>query len=786
MRTSKKSLLQRATESRQSFMQPLESRLMMSATYHVTTLADETTNNSTTSLREAIALANAHPGSTIILDKTGTYTLSNFAGSGETELQVTANVTISSGNGNRKSYIIDGAFSDRVFDITGSALKVNFNNFTIADGLVDSDGGGVNFDVSGGTLALSGIVFSNNDANGDGGGLFVAPDNIVTTLNTDFNNNISGEDGGGFAYLGTNLTASYTGFTGNQSGGNGGGLFFEDDSLSNNSPTLKLQYVKATNNIANFFGGGVYFALRGGVEATVVAVKPAVIPVETATVSISNSNFTNNTSGNEGGGLYVTSFVERLINDVQPAQPIFPLIPINVAIHYSSFSQNFGSSGGGAFCEDVNSVNIDHTTFTNNKGSYSGGGLTVYDTDLTTGDRSVKVIDCEFLYNSASSGGGIFVDEAQSVTVDYTAICFNRATYQGGGIYYESGDRADPHPVALELKNDSISTNTAAGGSFNDLGDSEAGGGVFFRVEATSAPVVANIMNNQVTYNSVGGEGGGMYLEDDDDTQSSMLNLVNNTFSYNTATGAGLNFGGGTGGEGGGLYVDIQGEVQCLTVDKSTYNFNRATENGGAVYLELGESAETDITNSTFNNNQAANDGGGIALGSNTGSDINLYNSTITSNSAGNSGGGLYADSGASINMFYDTIALNRAFEGGGVFNSNDTIFVMDTIIATNTVSAPATNGPDAAGTFNDDGHNFIGVSDGSFGFTVSTLVGTSANKKNPLLKPLAFNGGPTQTMAEPTNGPADNQGIPVLGLTTDQRGVTRSTTHPTIGAYEA
>ena len=59
----------------------------------------------------------------------------------------------------------------------------------------------------------------------------------------------------------------------------------------------------------------------------------------------------------------------------------------------------------------------------------------------------------------------------------------------------------------------------------------------------------------------------------------------------------------------------------------------------------------------------------------------------------------------------------------------------------------------------------------------------------NPMLGPLANNGGPTKTYAVPAGSLAINgtpasdvHGIPIV---TDQRGVTRSTTIPTIGAYE-
>jgi trimeric autotransporter adhesin len=55
----------------------------------------------------------------------------------------------------------------------------------------------------------------------------------------------------------------------------------------------------------------------------------------------------------------------------------------------------------------------------------------------------------------------------------------------------------------------------------------------------------------------------------------------------------------------------------------------------------------------------------------------------------------------------------------------------------------------------------------------------------DPQLGPLANYGGPTPTLAPAGTSPAYQAGVPVSGITTDQRGQTRSTTAPTLGAVE-
>jgi hypothetical protein len=65
-------------------------------------------------------------------------------------------------------------------------------------------------------------------------------------------------------------------------------------------------------------------------------------------------------------------------------------------------------------------------------------------------------------------------------------------------------------------------------------------------------------------------------------------------------------------------------------------------------------------------------------------------------------------------------------------------------------------------------------------------LNSTDLTDTNPLLGPLADNGGPTQTMALLPGSPAIAAGVAVPGVTTDQRGVPRPQwPAPDIGAFQ-
>jgi hypothetical protein len=96
---------------------------------------------------------------------------------------------------------------------------------------------------------------------------------------------------------------------------------------------------------------------------------------------------------------------------------------------------------------------------------------------------------------------------------------------------------------------------------------------------------------------------------------------------------------------------------------------------------------------------------------------------------------------------------------------------------------------PDVSATVTSNGNNLIGKTDGSSGWIGSDLL-----DKDPMLGPLANNGGPTQTMALLPGSPAINAGNNLLAvdaqgnpLTTDQRGFLRVADGTVdIGAVEA
>ena len=200
---------------------------------------------------------------------------------------------------------------------------------------------------------------------------------------------------------------------------------------------------------------------------------------------------------------------------------------------------------------------------------------------------------------------------------------------------------------------------------------------------------------------------------------------------------------------------------------------DNAGSSGGGVF----STGSTTITESLIINNSAVpNDGGGLFAANGT---LTLVNSTVASNSATGIGGGLVttAQGGSpQVSINNVTFAGNSASNGGGIFFWSGTMSVGNTIVA-NSLGGGNCSGVQPISSL---GNNLS--SDGTCNFSASgDLLNT-----NPLLGPLADNGGPTQTLALLAGSPAIDAGNSETCAATDQRGVTRPQGDACdIGAFE-
>jgi hypothetical protein len=428
--------------------------------------------------------------------------------------------------------------------------------------------------------------------------------------------------------------------------------------------------------------------------------------------------------------------------------------------------------GGGNATIDASGIPMGDRIFDVRSGAAT---LTIMNLTLTGGDvparggairlvnnATLNVTDSEITGNSAGDGGGIGGINGNIITITGSTISGNTVDGDGGGVYVNSISGMNPNPT-LTIVDSNISNNTAdndGGGIFafnnntltitnseisGNTSDSD-GGGVFSEDYNT-----LTITNSEISGNTASSEGGGLYAEDNNTITITNSQLINNTADY-----------------GGGLYAD---DDNTATITSSTISGNVAlVDDGGGLYFD--DYAIVEIIDSTISGNSAADSGGGFHAES--GADVTITNSTVSGNTASYAGGGIYIqyDEGdpSTLTISHSTIAFNSAtVAGGGIANDFDsTLNIDNSIVALNTSS----NSPDIGnlGMVVSNGFNLIGDNTGvAAEFPAGNpnanndIVGTAGTPIDPLLGPLADNGGPTETHELLTGSPAIDTGDPAF-----------------------
>jgi hypothetical protein len=415
-------------------------------------------------------------------------------------------------------------------------------------------------------------------------------------------------------------------------------------------------------------------------------------------------------------------------------------------------------------------------TVAGSDGKASGGGIensgTLFLDDVTISGNTAGAV-FTFLEGVAGEGGGI--DNSGMLSINDTTISNNRAVGLeaapgegeggfGGGIH-NSG--------TLAITNATLTGNSGFAGS----------GGI----ENSGTLLVAD---SAFASNSGGGSGGGAIGNSGDATvsgstftnndsanggagikNSGTLSLSNSTFSdnisYNNIGAAITNFG-------------------TMSISASTFSRNSNQGGGGAI----GNLGNMSVAASTFTGNTAVsatsfpgipNPGDGGAI-DNSGT-LSVVNSTFSGNSTQGGSGGAIADSGT-LSLTFVTIAGNSArgpkCTGGGVAIMNGTNTKVETI---DSIFDNRKGGNISGGTrrnFQSLGHNLFSDK------PRVRLRSSDLIKTHPRLGPLADNGGPTLTRIPLRGSRAIGAGVPIVTVSSDQRGFPRSQRNATdIGAVE-
>jgi len=485
--------------------------------------------------------------------------------------------------------------------------------------------------------------------------------------------------------------------------------------------------------------------MDGNITANIVTVNPvntAVVGTYTVTYNVTDA------AGN------AATQVVRTVNVTDQTAPVITLVGVSpVTVPQGSVYTDAGASAmdnvDGNITASIVTVNPVNTavvgtyTVTYNVTDAAGNAAT----QLT---RTVNVVAPSLTVNTTADT--VDANIGDTICADAGGFCSLRAAVQ------EANARAGADTITLPagtytLAIAGVPENVAATGDL-DITDALTINGagasttiidgasidrVFFVHGVTVAIDGVTIQNGRSLASDVSSGGGGILLV------NGVATVTNSTITNNIATSSAL-----TGvGNGGGISCSW-----CtLTISNSTISNNSANGTawgvGGGI-LKTGSPTMT-ITNSTISGNSTTFHGGGIYAQDN--GVTTITNSTITNNSAGVSSGGIYlrVNGGANGIQLKNTIVSN--LQAGLNCGSN-------------------------GGMITDQGWNI--ASDNS----CNLIQATSLAATNPLLGPLAYNGGPTKTHALLAGSPAINAGNTATAPTTDQRSKPRNGIAD-IGAYE-
>jgi hypothetical protein len=347
------------------------------------------------------------------------------------------------------------------------------------------------------------------------------------------------------------------------------------------------------------------------------------------------------------------------------------------------------------------------------------------------------IVGSLFRDNTAGNGGAIGAIASGMLLVNSRFENNHAADLSAGGIVRGYGGALHLDGVTNSYNPDSNKTFQVCGSWFQD-NTAVRGGGATSSVVSDGFGTLASFDRSTFVHNQVSGvpgqdnsgQGGAIYHVEDDqvggvDEQNFLIRA--STFSLNAVRY-----------QGGAVWVSILGHGQVLN---STFDHNTTTAlldqvgQGGAMAITLGD---FDIVNSVFAENHAAYQAGALH-GGGTGNQITLSNTIFYSNTLN--------DQSLPSETRWQGFHTNRPMLDGG-----------------QNIQFPQLK----PGFANDVNNNI----------TANPIFA------DPLLLPLADNGGPTQTRALQAGSPALDAGNPATCPSLDQRGYLRLG-QCDIGAYE-
>ncbi|WP_281288850.1 beta strand repeat-containing protein, partial [Phaeobacter marinintestinus] len=645
------------------------------ANFIVTTREDAVADDGVTSLREAIALAEASAGAdTITFDAALSGHTITLGGS---ELVLTSDVTIDGD--------VDG---DDMADIT-----VSGGNFLTAASRV--------FMIESGTSTLDALTITHgNSGLYDGGGIYINSNATVEVTNSTISGNRAG------AGTGTHLTF-----------GKGGGIY--------NAGTATITNSTIGDNRSIVSGGGIY--------------NSGTLTLDESTVSgnfVGYSSYYFQTKIGSGGGIFNSGTGVATITDSTLSGNEATIGGGGIENHgtatltNSTLSDNEADSGGGV--SNLGTATLSSSTLSGNDAQFGGGGIynqgtTTLTNSTVSGNNSgaggglsnpgsMTLSNSIVLGNSATRG-------ADEISTAGTLIVNNSLTGEDGETAADVFAALDTSGGGLLADNGgsglTIALNTGGANPALDAGDDATAP---VTDAAGSARVNLPVSNNGPNISDLGA------LEMVEDLAPEADSLIVTTaedvvdafdgktslrealaFANSDADASTITFNGSLSGQtitlaGSELVlssdVTIDGDIdgddtadvtisgndasRVFRVESSMASLNslRVSDGysesftvGGGIYVQAG--ATLNLTNSVLSGNYARNDGGAIANAGTT----TVSDTTLSGNSAWYGAGAILNSSDATLNLINSVIDGNSSYwSGGGMINAGTAIVSNSTV----------------------------------------------------------------------------------------------------------
>ncbi len=575
-----------------------------------------------------------------------------------------------------------GIYTDRIVYLFAGTIEGNLSH-TYGGALSSSSASNADIFI-GSENGNKTMLFRQNHSMRAGGALYsntCSP--IIIYGNTVFEDNET-DSSGGAIYTAGPLTIRGADFRGNDCIGSGGAIYHHYTNPDYERRLISLTDCNFENNSGNL-GGAVILSASDAVAGTGTS------------ATITDCNFkgnqavAHNPSQGNGGAIYITrdsiatikgcTFTENTAANNAGAVAVHS--NANIKLPDCEFVGNTAKSGGAVYASSNAKVDMSNLLFEENKavkdaGNSGGNGGAIYLYEAT-----LTIKDIDFYNNSADQHGGAVYQGVSPLTVDSTCeFVGNSAGSHGGAFYLTYKTLADGTKAAAVLKATDVvfKDHTAA-----------AGGVISIRTGCE-----ANLKNVTLKDNSVSGTeydasgGGAIYVGFGKLTMDNVTATGNTSAGYGGAVNALAAEVSVTGGSFQNNSAEIGGAINAyskctLTIEDTQMIQNESTYVNSDYNSSKGGGAlfvsggTLSLKDITLDGNTSQYYGGALLI---SGATVSIEGESVVKNSVGATGAALYFKGGSNVTI-KDAVVTGNNSNGNGVIYQNGGTLDLSNITAT-------------------------------------------------------------------------------------------------------